>query len=75
MASATANATAASSAIRMAPSANEASSAGHVKLPRSLEHSLAHFREDTAFAGMLGGSLGPQAIRDSQGSHHRLAGA
>ncbi len=27
-----------------------------------------------SFAGMLGGSLGPQAIRDVQGSHHRLAG-
>ena len=28
-----------------------------------------------AFGGMLIGSLGPQAIPDSQGTHHRLAGA
>ena len=28
-----------------------------------------------SLAGMLIGSLGPQAIRNSQGSHHRLAGA
>jgi Na+/proline symporter len=28
-----------------------------------------------AFAGMVGGSLAPQAIRNSHGSHHKLAGA
>jgi SSS family solute:Na+ symporter len=28
-----------------------------------------------SFAGMLAGSLGPQAIRNSYGTHHKLAGA
>jgi SSS family solute:Na+ symporter len=28
-----------------------------------------------AFAGMVLGSLAPQAIRNSHGSHHKLAGA